>query len=121
MLNWEEEHSDEEREADFHGDEGFEVGREEQSILEKVLQLLRPVAIPWNSTYYLIKRALALKDSLVMFTNSERTHNGESLATRPVDDNVEVSIWSHPCTTVPIHPSYAQEFCPRSNPRNTQN
>ena len=87
------------------GDEDFNVGGEGQPRLKKVLQLLRPVGTRWNSTYYLIKRALALKDSLVMFTNSERACNGEYLTTSPIDDNVEVFIWSYSCTTDPC-PSF---------------
>ena len=78
ILNWEEEHSDDEGEADFYKDEDFEDGGEGPPRLKKVLQFLRTVATRWNSTSYLIKRALALKDSLVIFTNLEPARNGES-------------------------------------------
>ena len=117
ILNWEEERSDDEREADFDGDEDFEVGGEGQSRLKKVLRLVRPVATRWNSMYYLIKRALALKDSLVMFTNSEGAHNGESPTMSPVDDNVEVFLWRYSCTRTFAHPSYAPKLCSRRNPK----
>ena len=71
IPNWEEECSNDEKEADFDGDEDFEVGGEGLPRLNKILRLLRPVVTHWNSAYYLIKRALALKDSLVKLTNSE--------------------------------------------------
>ena len=77
MLN-QEEGSDDERDTDYDRDEDFDVKGEWQPRLKKVLRLLRPVATRWNSMYYLIKQVFALKDSLVMFTNSERALNGES-------------------------------------------
>ena len=63
--------------------------------------------------YYLIKRALALKDSLVMFTNSEGDRNGESPTRSPIDDNVEVFLWRYFCTRTVAHPSYAPKLCSR--------
>ena len=45
--------------ADYDGDEDFDVGGEGQPHLKQVLQLLRPVLTCWNSMYYTIKRALA--------------------------------------------------------------
>ena len=77
ILHRKEEHSDDEIEADFDGHEDFEVGREGQPLLRKVLRLLSLMSTRWNSTSYLIKRALTLKDLLVMFTNSERDRIGE--------------------------------------------
>ena len=120
-MNREEERSDDDKDADYDGDEGFDVGGEGQPRWKKVLRLLRPVATRWNYMEYLIKRALALKDSLVMFTNLERACNGESPPTSPVDDNVEVFSWSHSHTTVLVHPSNAQKLRPCSSPTNTQN
>ena len=89
--------------------------------MKKVLQLLKPVATRWNSMYYIIKQALALKDSLVMFTNSERAHNGEFPPPSPIDDNVEVLFWSHSHTTTLAHPSNGGKLCTRRSPRNTRN
>ena len=121
ILNWEEGRSDDERKADFDRDEDFKVGGEGQPRFKKVLRLLRPMVTHWNFMYYTIKRALALKNSLVVFTNSERARNGEYPTMSPIDDNVEVFIQSYSCTTTPIHPSYARKLCSHDNPRNTQN
>ena len=78
ILKWEEERSHDKSDADYHGDEDFDVGREGQPRLKKVLRLLRSMSTRSNSMFYIIKRALALKHSLVMFSNSERAHNGKS-------------------------------------------
>ena len=69
ILDQDEEHSDDEGEADFHGDDDLEVGGEGEPSLKKVLRLIRPVLTCWNLTYYLVKRALALKDALVQFAD----------------------------------------------------
>ena len=50
-----EERSDDESDADYDGDEDFDVGGEGQPRLKKVSQLLRPVPTHWNSMYYTIK------------------------------------------------------------------
>ena len=50
ILNREEECSNDEREADFDGDEDFEVGGEGQLRFKKVLRLLRPMTTRWSST-----------------------------------------------------------------------
>ena len=71
ILHQEEECSEDEGEADCDGDEDFKVGEEGQPHLKKVLQLIRHVLTSWNSTYSLMKRALALKEALVQFTNSQ--------------------------------------------------
>ena len=55
ILHREEERSDDEGEADFDGDEDFEVGAEGEPRLKTVLRLIRPVPTRWNSTYYLVK------------------------------------------------------------------
>ena len=67
ILHREEEHSDDEGEANFDGDEDFEVGGEGEPHLKRALRLIRPVPTCWNSTYYLVKQALALKEALVQF------------------------------------------------------
>ena len=70
ILDRQEERSKDEGEAVCDGDEDFEVRGEGQPRLKKVLQLIRPMPKHWNSTYYLVKWALALKEALVQFTNS---------------------------------------------------
>ena len=94
ILHWEEERSDDEAEADFDGYEDLEVGGEGEPRLKRVLRLIRPVPTRRNSTYYLVKRALALKEALVLFVARHASHPGEHPATIPVDDNVEVFIRS---------------------------
>ena len=94
ILDWEEKRSDDEGEPDLDGDEDLEVGGEGEPYLKRVLQLIRPVLTRWNSTYYLVKRALALKEALVQFVACHPPRPGEHPATIPVDDNVEVFVWS---------------------------
>ena len=65
ILDLEEERSDDEGEPDLDGDEYLKVGEEGKPRLKRVLQLIKPVPTRWNSTYHLVKRALALKDTLV--------------------------------------------------------
>ena len=86
-----------------------------------MLQLLRPVATRWNAIYYLIKRALALKGSLVMFTNSERARNCECPPTNPIDDNMEVFFWSYSRAITLVHPFNGRKLCPLHSPTNSQN
>ena len=99
ILDREEECSDGEGEPDFDGDEDLEVGGEGEPHLQRVLQLIRPVPTRWNSTYYLVKRALALKEALVQFAACHAPRPGEHPATIPVDDNVEVCVRSCSWTT----------------------
>ena len=98
-LDREEECSDNEGEADFDGDEDLEVGGEGEPRLKRVLQLIRLVPTCWNSTYCLVKRALALKEALVQFAACHAPRPGEHPATIPVDDNVEVFVRSCSWTT----------------------
>ena len=105
ILDREEERSDDEGEADFDGDEDLEVGGEGEPRLKRVLQLIRPVPTRWNSTYYLVKRALALKEALVQFADCHPPRPGEHPATIPVDDNVDVFVRS--C-------SWTKTLCPSS-------
>ena len=99
ILHREEERSDDEGEADFDGDEDLEVGGEGEPRLKRVLRLIRPVLTHWNSTYYLVKRALALKEALVQFLARHASRPGEHPSTIPVDDNVDVFVWSCSWTT----------------------
>ena len=99
ILHREEERSDDEGEANFDGDEDFEVGGEGEPHLKRVLRLIRPVPTRWNSTYYLVKRALAFKEALVQFAARHASRPGEHPATIPVDDNVEVFVPSCSWTT----------------------
>ena len=99
ILNQEEERSDDEGETNLDGDEDLEVGGEGEPHLKRVLQLIRPVPTRWNSTYYLVKRALALKDALVQFAACHLPRPGEHPTTTPVDDNVEVFVRSCSWTT----------------------
>ena len=99
ILHQEEERSDDEGEADFEGDEDLEVGGEGEPRLKRVLRLIRPVPTRWNSTYYLVKRALALKEALVQFAARHASRPGEHPATIPIDDNVEMFTPSSSWTT----------------------
>ena len=99
ILDREEERSDDEGEADFDGDEDLEVGGGGEAPLKRVLRLIRPVPTRWNSTYYLVKRALALKEALVQFMARHASRPGEHLATIPVHDNVQVFVPSCSWTT----------------------
>lgn len=112
ILNQDEEHSNNKRGADFDWDEDSKVWGEGLPHLKKVLHLLRPMVTSWKSMYYLIKLALALKDLLVKFKNSELSHNGEYTPTSPTDDSVEVFIWINSYTMTPVHLSYARRLCP---------
>ena len=78
ILKRAEELSDDESDADYNGDEDFNVGGEGQPCLKQVLRLLRPLPTRWNSMYCTVKRALALKDSLMMFSKLELACNGKS-------------------------------------------
>ena len=99
ILDREEERSDDEREPDSDGDEDLEVEEEGEPRLKRVLQLIRPVPKRWNSTYYLVKRALALKEALVQFAACHPPRPGEHPAMIPIDDNVEVFVRSCSWTT----------------------
>ena len=99
ILHREEERSDDEGEANFDGDEDLEVGGEVEPRLKRVLQFIRPVPTRWNSTYYLVKRALALKDVLVQFAACHPPCPSEHPTTIPIDYNVEVFVWSCSWTT----------------------
>ena len=55
ILKRVEECNDDESDANYDGDEDFDVGGEGQPRWKKVLRLLRPVPTRWNSMYYTIK------------------------------------------------------------------
>ena len=79
VLHWGGESSNNEADADFDGDKGLYVGRDGQSQLIKILMFLATMATHWNSIFYLIKRALLLKNTLIMFTTSmQLTCKGEA-------------------------------------------
>ena len=69
MLHWEAECSDDEGDADFDGEEGISCDAQGKPQAKKLLRLLTPVSTRWNSMYYLIQRALVLKDQIIKFTN----------------------------------------------------
>ena len=113
ILHREEEHSDDEGEADFDGDEDLEVGGEGEPRLKRVLQLIRPVPTRWNSTYYLVKRALAFKEALVQFAASEHP----ALVSTP-QQSPSITMWkcSFGVALGPLpfaHPQCAPKLCPR--------
>ena len=58
MLHRECEHSDDEKECDFDGDEELNVDGDNEPRLTKILRLFTPMGTNWNSAYYLIKLAL---------------------------------------------------------------
>ena len=66
-LHREAECSDDEGDADFDGDEELSCDAEGKPQMKKVLRLLKLVYTSWNSMYYLIERALVLKDPLIKF------------------------------------------------------
>ena len=72
MLHREAEYSDDKDDADFDGEEGFSCDAQGKPQMKKVLRLLKPMHTCWNSMYYLIQRALVLKDLLIKFTNQMR-------------------------------------------------
>ena len=55
ILKLVEEGNNDESDADYDGDEDFDVGGEGQPHLKQVLRLLRPMLTNWNSMYYTIK------------------------------------------------------------------
>ena len=69
MLHQEAECSDAKGNIDFDGEEGLSCHAQGKPQAKKVLRLLTPVSTRWNSMYYLIQRALVLKNPLTKFTN----------------------------------------------------
>ena len=100
ILDREEECNDDEGEPNLDGDEDLEVGGEGEPHLKRFLRLIRPMPTCWNSTYYLVKQALALKDALVQFAVYHPTHLGEHPTTFAVNDNVAVFVRSCSWTTI---------------------
>ena len=80
MLHWESECSDDKGDAGFDGDEGLSYAADSKPRqVKRVLKLLTLVSTHWNSMYYLIKRALVLKDPLTKFTDHvQSTFLGET-------------------------------------------
>ena len=110
ILDRQEERSEDEGEADCDGDKELDIGGKGQPRLKNILRLIRLVLTHWNSTYDIVKRALALKEALVQFTNSQRPYPGAHPTTIPVDESVEVFIRSYSSTTIPAHSYYAPKL-----------
>ena len=107
MLHQEAECSDDEGDADFDGEEGLSCDAQGKTRAKKVLRLLTPMSTRWNSMYYLIQRALVLKDRLIKFTNRVRsTFPGEVRPPRKSldDDSADAPLWSPFCHKIPITP-----------------
>ena len=73
MPHQEAECNDDEGDADFDGEAGLSYDAQGKPQMKKVLRLLTPMSTHWNSIYYLIERALVLKNPLIKFTNCMRT------------------------------------------------
>ena len=107
MLHQEAECSDDEGDADFDGEEGLSCDAQGKPQARKVLRLLTPVSTCWNSMYYLIQRALVLKDPLIKFTNRVwSTFQGEVPPPRKSsdDDSADAPLWRPSCRKIPISP-----------------
>ena len=107
MLHGEAECSDDEGNADFDGEEGLSYNAQGKPKAKKVLRLLTPVSTHWNSMYYLMQRALVLKDPLVKFTNHVRSmFLGELPPPQksPNDDSADAPLWRPSCHKIPISP-----------------
>ena len=90
MLHWEVKCSDDKGDTDFDGEEVLSCDAQGKPQVKKMLRLLTPVSTRWNSMYYLIQRAMVLKDPLIDFTNHVRsTFLGEASPPpkSPTDDN----------------------------------
>ena len=78
-----------------------------QATSKKVLRLLTPMSTRWNSMYYLIQRALVLKNPLIKFINHVRsTFPGEVTPPQksPNADSADAPRWRPSCHKVPINP-----------------
>ena len=107
MLHRKAECSDDENDVDFHGEEGLSCDAQGKPQSKKVLRLLPPMSTRWNSVYYLIQRALVLKDPLIKFTNRVRsTFPGEVPPPwkSPNDDSTDAPLWRPSCHKIPITP-----------------
>ena len=95
QLHREAECSDDEGDADFDGGEGLSCDAQGKPQARKVLRLLTPVSTRWAFMYYLIHRALVLKNPLMKFTNHVRLmFLGEIPPPRksPDDDSANASV-----------------------------
>ena len=107
MLHQEAECSDDEGDADFDGEEGLSCDARGKPQVKKVLRLLTPMSTCWNSMYYLIQRALVLKNLLTKFTNHvQSTFLGEVPPPQksPNDDSADAPLWRPSCHKIPISP-----------------
>ena len=69
MLRQEADCCDDEGDADFDGVEGLSCDAQGKTQVKNMLRLLTTVSTRWDYMYYLIQRALVLKNPLIMFTN----------------------------------------------------
>ena len=83
ILQRAEELSNDESNADYDGGEDFCCWRKGAAPLEASVAIAETLPTCWNFMYCTIKRALALKDLLVMFSHLERACNGKSPPTKP--------------------------------------
>ena len=107
MLHQEAECNDDEGDVDFGGEEGLSCDAQGKPQMKKILRLLTPVSTRWNSMYYLIQRAVVLKNPLIKFTNYVRaTFPGEVSPPwkSPDDDSADAPLWRPSCHKIPISP-----------------
>ena len=105
MLHWEAECSDNEGDIDFDGEEGLSCDAQGKPQMKKVLRLLTPVSTHWNSMYYLIQRALVLKNPLIKFTNCVQSTFPSELPPpwkSPNADSADAPLWRPSCHKIPI-------------------
>ena len=107
MLHQEAECNDDEGDANFDEEEGLSCESQGKPQAKKVVRLLTLVSTRWNSMYYLIQRALVLKDPLIKFTNRVWSmFLGEVPPPRksPDDDSTDAPLWRPSCHKIPISP-----------------
>ena len=107
MLHREAECSDDEGDADSDEEEGLSYDAQGRPQVKKVLRLLTPVSTCCNSMYYMIQRALVLKNLLTKFTNHvQSTFPGEIPPPQksPDDDSAYAPLWRPSCHKIPISP-----------------
>ena len=107
MLHREAECSDDEGDASFDGEEGISCGAQGKPQVIKVLRLLTLVSTRWNSMYYLIQRAVLLKNPLIKFTNrvwSMLLGEVPPPQKSPDDDSTDAPLWCPSLHKIPISP-----------------
>ena len=107
MPHQEGECSDDEGHAVSDGGDGLSCDAESHPQVKKVLRLLTLVSTRWDSMYYLINRALVLKNPLIKSTKSmQSTFLGEALppTERPTDGSADDPLQHPSCHLTPINP-----------------